>query len=185
MTTIDIILGVILLIAFYMGYSKGLFVALASLIGLVAGVYGAIYFSHIAGDWLAARYDWSDRTTHIAAFAVTFLIIVFIISLAGKFLTKVADFAALGFINKFLGGVFSMLKYAFIVSVVFMLVNASESYQVVSEEERKESRLYGPIAAIAPIVLPTLMEEVDEISLPDFNDPNGEESKVFETDSLQ
>ncbi|MCT8339462.1 CvpA family protein [Flavobacteriaceae bacterium TK19130] len=182
MTTIDIILGVILLIAFYFGYKKGLFVTLASLIGLIAGVYGAIHFSHIVGNWLSERYDWSIQTTNIVAFAVTFLIIVFVISLAGKFLTKVADFAALGLVNKLLGGVFSMLKYAFIVSVVFMLVDASDSYRMVSIEERETSVLYPPVASLAPLVLPQILEEVNDFR----NDPPEvlEEYKQSDNDSL-
>jgi membrane protein required for colicin V production len=182
MTTIDIILGVILLIAFYFGYKKGLFVTLASLIGLIAGVYGAIHFSHIVGNWLSERYDWSIQTTNIVAFAVTFLIIVFVISLAGKFLTKVADFAALGLVNKLLGGVFSMLKYAFIVSVVFMLVDASDNYRMVSMEERESSVLYPPVASLAPLVLPQILEEVDDFR----NDPPEvlEEYKQSDNDSL-
>ena len=41
--------------------------------------------------------------------------------LLGKVLTKIADFAALGLINKFLGGVFNTIKIAFIISVLFYL----------------------------------------------------------------
>lgn len=163
MVTIDIVLGVILLIAGYLGFKKGLFVTLASLIGLVAGVYGAIYFSHYAADFLTQRFNWSTQTTNLAAFAITFLIIVFVISLAGKLLTKIADFAALGIINKLLGAVFSVVEYAFIVSVVFMLVNASENYTIVSEEQRNESILYKPVASLAPLVLPHILQEVDEL----------------------
>lgn len=167
MVTIDIILGVVLLIAFYLGFKKGLFVTLASLIGIVAGVYGAIYFSHYAADFLTNRFDWSTQTTNLAAFAVTFLIIVFVVSLAGKLLTKIADFAALGIVNKLLGAVFSVLKYAFIVSVIFMFVNASESYSIVSEEQRSESILYPPVASLAPLVLPHILREVDDLRYED------------------
>ena len=44
MNSIDIILGIILIYAFYRGIRKGLFATLASLIGLIVGVYGAIHF---------------------------------------------------------------------------------------------------------------------------------------------
>jgi len=60
MNSVDIILGIILLIAFYTGYKKGLFVALASLVGLVLGAIGAIYFSGYAGVYLAQWFDWSN-----------------------------------------------------------------------------------------------------------------------------
>ena len=89
MNTIDIALGVILLIGFVVGFKKGLFVALAGLIGLVAGVYGAVYFSGYAAGFISVWFDWSEAATNLAAFAVTFLAIVLLVSLAGKFLTKI------------------------------------------------------------------------------------------------
>jgi membrane protein required for colicin V production len=163
MNIIDIILGIILLFAFYTGLKQGLFVTLASLIGLIAGVYGAIYFSHYAGAYLSNAFNWSAQVTYLAAFAITFLTIVFVISLAGKLLTKVADFAALGLINKLAGGVFNALKFAFIVSVVFRFISSSTSISglLISEEKKASSRLYEPIASIAPILLPNLLAEVE------------------------
>ena len=43
-----------------------------------------------------------------------------------------------------------------------MFVNASESYTIVSEEQRSESILYPPVASLAPLVLPHILREVDE-----------------------
>ncbi|MCW9036370.1 CvpA family protein [Altibacter sp.] len=163
MNIVDIILGIILIMGFFSGFRKGLFVALASLVGIVAGVYGALYFSDFAAAHISQWFDWGAQTTQLVAFAVTFLLIVFVISLAGKFLTKIADFAMLGIINKVLGGIFSTLAYAFILSVVFMFVSASSSLSgyVISEERKAESVLYEPIASLAPMVLPHILREVD------------------------
>ncbi len=182
MNSVDIILGVILLIAFYSGFKKGLFVALASLIGLILGVIGAVYFSGYAGSYLASKFDWGDQTTSLAAFALTFLVIIFVVSLLGKFLTKVADFAALGIVNKLLGGVFAALKYAFIVSVLFMFMSAYSgiSGYVISEEKKENSMLYAPVSAFAPLILPRILEKVDSLkdevinleSYPDPQEPN-------------
>lgn len=161
MNTIDIVLGVILLIAFVVGFKKGLFVALAGLIGIIAGVYGAVYFSEYAAGYIAGWTDWNEQTVNLTAFAVTFLIILLVISMAGKALTKIADFAALGIINKLLGAVFNVLKFAFIVSVVFMFVNASPSFSILSEEDREDSVLYAPVSSLAPLVVPYILNEVD------------------------
>jgi membrane protein required for colicin V production len=165
MNLVDIALGIVLLIGFYAGFKNGLFVALASLIGVVAGVYGALYFSDYAAGYISRWFDWSGETTQLAAFAVTFLGILFLVSMAGKFLTKLADFAMLGIVNKILGGVFNALTYAFIISVVFMFVNASSvlSGYVISEEKKANSTLYAPIASLAPIVLPHILKEVDRV----------------------
>lgn len=162
MNTVDIILGIILLLAFISGFKKGLFVTLASLVGLIAGVFGAIYFSDFVGGYLSQWFDWSDKITKLASFAVTFSIIVIAISMAGKFLTKIADFAALGLLNKLLGGVFSTLQYAFIISVFFMFFNSSNiTGYVISEEKKSESVLYGPVASLAPLVVPHVLARFD------------------------
>lgn len=173
MNLIDVVLGAILLIAFYVGYKKGLFVALAGLIGLIAGVYGAIYFLGYAAGYIAGWFDWSEQTVNLVAFAVTFLAIVFLISAAGKFLTKIADFAMLGIINKLLGGAFNAIKYVFIVSVIFMFVDASETYSIMSEEKRESSVLYGPVASLGPLILPHILKEVDNFR----NENNTEENE--------
>lgn len=159
MNTVDIILGIILLLAFYSGFKKGLFVTLASLIGIIAGVFGAIYFSDFAGGYISKWFDWSDEITKWASFALTFLTIVVVISMAGKFLTKIADFAALGLLNKLLGGVFGTLQYAFIISVLFLFFSSSNiTGYVISEEKKSESILYGPVASLAPLVIPKVID---------------------------
>jgi membrane protein required for colicin V production len=80
MSLVDIILGILLLFAFYTGIKKGLFVTLASLIGIIAGVYGAVYFSHYAAGYLMDYFNWKEQTINLAAFALTFLVIVLVVS---------------------------------------------------------------------------------------------------------
>jgi len=176
MNSVDIILGIILLLAFYSGFKKGLFVTLASLIGIIAGVIGALYFSDFAGGYISKWFNWGDQTTKWVSFAITFLAIVIVISMAGKFLTKIADFAMLGLFNKLLGGVFGILQYAFIISVLFLFFNSSNiTGYVISEEKKSESRLYGPIASLAPLVIPKVIEKFRSEN--DIDDPEVKSSE--------
>jgi membrane protein required for colicin V production len=111
----------------------------------------------------------------LAAFAVTFAIIVLVVSMAGKFLTKIADFAALGLLNKLLGGVFSVLQYAFIMSVFFMFFDGPNSTgYVISEEKKSDSRLYGPVASLAPLIVPQVMAKFKDETTEE--EPNLEET---------
>ena len=166
MNLLDIILGIILIFSFVQGMRKGLFVSLASFLGLVLGVFGAIYFSEFAGSYINNWFSLSEETTYFTAKLVTFIVIVFVINWAGKFLTKIADFAFLGLFNKILGGVFNMLFYAFIVSVIFMFFNQwNTTDYVISSEKKENSNLYNPIAALAPLVLPDLVEDVKNINI--------------------
>lgn len=159
MNVIDIVFGIILILGLVQGYKKGLFVELASLIGIIAAIYGAIHFSHFAANWLAGITSWTERLINLAAFAITFIVIILIFSMAGKLLTKIADFAMLGIVNKIGGAVFSGLKYAFLLSVVIMFLGeANERIGFVSEQAMEESILFTPVKSMAPLVLPTILE---------------------------
>jgi len=92
MNLLDIILGVILIYSFFQGTKKGLFVTLASLIGLVLGIIGAVYFSDYAANYINEWFSWKEQTISVVAMSVTFIAIVIIVNWAGKFLTKIVDF---------------------------------------------------------------------------------------------
>ena len=124
MSVLDIILLALLLLGLIGGFRKGFFVEVASLVALIAGVYGAIHFSNFAGDFLMDKVDWNEKTVNIIAFAITFIVIVLVIALAGKALTKLADFAALGILNKLLGALFGLLKMAVILSVILIIFDS-------------------------------------------------------------
>ena len=160
MNIIDIVLGALLLFGLLRGLFKGLFVEVASLLALILGLYGAIHFSNFAADFLQIRTEWEEKTINITAFAITFVIIVLAISLAGKALTKLADFAALGMLNKLLGGVFGVLKIGLILSVLLIVLDKMNNTLTVLEEDNiSESVLYKPVKSMAPTIFPSILNE--------------------------
>lgn len=170
MGTFDIVLLVFLLFGFIRGLMKGLFVELASLVALIAGVYGAIHFSYFVGSYLIDYVDWEEKYISIVAFAITFIAIVVVIALLGKMLTKMADFASLGFLNKLLGGVFGILKIGVILSIILIIFDKLNSnLPFVDKEVTKESILYEPVRGLAPMLfgdyLKVVEEEIDEIEI--------------------
>jgi membrane protein required for colicin V production len=164
MSIIDIVLGALLLFGLIRGAMKGLFVEIASLVALILGVYGAIHFSGFAAGFLESKVDWAEKTINIVAFAITFVVIVLAISLAGKALTKLADFAALGIINKLAGGVFGALKIGLILSVLLIVFNKlNNTLPFMEQEDLEESILYEPVKSLAPMIFPNLIKsELEE-----------------------
>jgi len=159
MSIIDIVLAALLLFGFIRGLFKGLFVEVASLLALVLGVWGAIHFSGFSADFLEPKVDWSEKTINIVAFAITFVAIVLAISLAGKALTKLADFAALGIINKLAGAVFGALKIALILSVLLGVFHKmNNTLPLMEKEDLDHSTLYQPIKALAPLIFPSIIK---------------------------
>ena len=168
MTVLDIVLLVLLGFGLVKGFMNGLFVEVASLVALVVGVYGAIHFSGFAASFLENRVDWEEKTINIVAFAITFIIIVLVIYLAGKALTKIADFAALGLVNKLLGAAFGFLKLAMIASVILIIFDSmNKTIPIVDEKTVEGSMLYKPIKSLAPMVLPSILNLKDEIDKSD------------------
>ena len=170
MNVFDIVIAALLIFGFVRGVMKGLFVEVASLAALIGGVYGAIHFSYFIGDFLKEAFSWSQEYISLAAFAGTFIIIIVTISLLGKMLTKLADFAALGVINKILGGVFGAIKIGLILSVVFIFFGKmNDTIQFVKKETLDESILYAPVRKIAPTIFPSIIKNEDELVIPDLN----------------
>ncbi len=159
MSTLDIILAAILLFGLVKGFMKGLFVEITSLVALVLGLYGAIHFSYFIADFLKERVEWSEKYMQIFAFASTFVLIVLLISLSGKLLTKLADAAALGILNKVFGAVFGVLKIGLILSVVLIVFDKlNRNLPFVNEEKLEASILYKPVKNLAPMIFPSILE---------------------------
>ncbi len=160
MNIFDIIIASLLLFGFVRGLLKGLFVEVASLVALIGGVYGSLHFSYFVSDWLVSRVSWDSEYISLFSFGITFILILVIISLLGKFLTKVADFASLGLLNKFVGGIFGGLKIGLLLSVLFIFFGkVNNTLPFLSEKSLSSSILYVPIKRIAPILFPSIIND--------------------------
>lgn len=177
MSILDLVLLTIIIIGLVRGFINGLFVELASIIALVAGIYGAFNFSNYAASFFKDRVDWEENTINIAALITTFIIIVFVIGLAGKALTKIAYFAMLGLFNKLLGAAFGGLKSALILSVFLVALDKMNAdILFVKEEDKKQSVLYNPIKSLVPSMLPNIIVNGKPIG-EDLNIDNSEEKE--------
>ena len=158
MSFIDIVFAILLSFAVYKGLKNGLFVEVASLIALVAGIYLAIKFSSLVGSVFSEFVSsWSPKYIEITAFIITFLLVVIGIHLSAKILTKLVDFAFLGWINKLAGVVFSLLKTILALSVVlFIFEKININNMLLSKETQESSIFYNPIQNISKAIYPTI-----------------------------
>lgn len=160
MSFLDILIGIPLIWGLIKGLNKGLFASLASLVALVVGIYIAVHFSYVIGGYLEKHTSWPEGVMKLVAFAITFILIIILVSFAGKIATKIVDYAALGIVNKILGGVFGVLKMAFIVSVLIIFIDAiNRSITILKKETLESSILYGPVRKIAPAILPNILKK--------------------------
>lgn len=163
MSFLDIVLGLLLIWGLWRGLKNGLFVEIASIIALIAGIYGAIHFSYIAGGYLSQNMEWDERYINLASFVITFIIIVVVVHLAGKFLTKIADFAMLGILNKIAGALFGALKVAVILGALLVFFDRmNNAVGFITEENKKGSVLYEPVKEIGAFVFSKVLRGKEE-----------------------
>lgn len=164
MGVLDIVILALLVFGLVNGFKNGFFVEVASLVALIAGVYGAIHFSNYAAEFLMDKVDWDEKIVNNTSFVITFIVIVLLIALAGKALTKLADFAALGILNKFLGSIFGVLKIAVILSVVLIIFDSiNKTLPFTDKEDLEDSMLYEPIKSLVPGIFPLILEKKFEL----------------------
>ena len=159
MNYIDIILLIPMAWFAYQGFRKGLIVELFSLIALIAGIYAAVYFSDYAANFLIENFSLNEDYVPIISFIVTFIGVVVIVYFVGKLIEKLVDMVALGVLNKLGGAAFGILKAAVFLSIVIMLINSFDN-KWIPKDKKKESVLYSPVSAIAPLLWNKL-EELD------------------------
>lgn len=164
MGILDIILGLLLLYGLIKGVKNGLVVELASLIALIAGLYGAIHFSYIIGEYLSKNMDWSVSAMNTLAFILTFIIIILLVNLAAKLLTKIMDLAMLGLLNKLAGGIFGTLKIAVILGALLIFFDkGNNQLGFLKQESIAESKLYMPIKEIGSFVFSKVIREIPSL----------------------
>jgi len=159
MITIDLIFLAFLAFGFYSGFRNGFFVEIASLISFILGVWVAIKCSYLLGGWVSEHLHTGPDVTKGVAFLLTLIGVVVAVHLLAKTFTKMASFAFLGGINKIAGGVFSVVKTAILLGLLFhFLQKVSLEDSFISPEKKETSIFYQPIVKIADFMIPSLSE---------------------------
>ncbi len=162
MNYLDILLAIPLIWALYKGFTKGLIFAVASLLALILGIYGAIHFSFVTETYIRAWFHPDDKYLAFLSFTITFVLIVIIVHMVAWAIDRLVKAIALGIVNRLAGVVFNVIKMAFILSVILSLVNYLNSFShFLPEKDQEESLLYKPVSSFAPAVFPYL--KFDEV----------------------
>ncbi|TDQ32958.1 CvpA family protein [Zeaxanthinibacter enoshimensis] len=163
MSFLDIVLGLLLLWGLYKGLRNGLIIEVATLVALIAGLYGAIRFSYITGQYLEEHMSWDQQYMNLIAFIITFILIVLVVNLLARLLTKIVDFALMGWLNKLAGAVFGTLKIAVMLGTLLLfLERANTSIKFYQGTEPSTSVLYAPLRDIGALVFEKVIPEITE-----------------------
>jgi membrane protein required for colicin V production len=160
----DLIVAVFILWSAYRGITKGFLVMAASLAALVLGVWGAIRFSDLTATYLIENLGLQSKYTALIAFAITFTGIVIGVHLLARALDKLVRAVALGFANRLAGLAFAVLRTAFLISILLVILNSIDRrVPFIPQEHKDNSLLYKPLSRLAPSIFPYLnFEDIRE-----------------------
>ncbi len=173
----DLIFLIIFLWAIYKGYSRGLILQAATLAALILGIYGAIRFSGLTASIIIEKLHVNWQYMHLIAFAITFIGIVIGIHFLARVFEKLLKAIALNLINRIFGAVFSVIKYAFIISAILVVINGiNRRANFLPQEKINKSILYRPLSILAPMIFPYLhFDFTHPFDAPDEPDQSSEE----------
>ena len=172
MIFIDIILVVVFIFAGFRGYQKGFVSQLASLAGLLLGIWGAIKFSDFTANLIKEHLHVTTEYLPLIAFAITFFVIVIGVHFLGKIVEGIFDLAFLGFANSILGVIFGVLKTAFILSIILVIIEKTDTkVNVLPKDISEKSIFFRPIERLAPSIFPYLNFDEIKTKLKETFDP--------------
>lgn len=145
----DIILFVILGVGFVSGLVSGAVKQIVSLIAFVMGFAVASLYYQKVGEVLAIVMPF-PTFCRIVAFLLLWVVVPIISRLIGALLTSMLDgLLGMGFLNRLLGGIFGIAKYALVLGAFVWLFS---SLNLIKEETMEESKLYKPLKALPELL---------------------------------
>lgn len=157
MNLLDIIILICLIPALIHGIIKGFISQAISLISIIVGVWAASHFADLVSTWLSQYITGSDELLKLTAFVIIFIGIIVGLILLGKLLEKIIELIMLGWLNRLLGGLFSVAKWTLVMGLIALLFNAlNDTFCLVSPEKLAQSHVYQIISNIAGFIFPNL-----------------------------
>ena len=145
MNILDLIIVIVALVGFVLGYKDGFVRKLIGLIGFGLGIYLAVKFASALGKIVENNFGIEFYLSQIIAGIMIFIAVIVIFAIIKRLVhpfDKVNNW-----INQILGGLFGAVQILFFLSAVFFLMNV---FNAPSKNIRQKSFLYHKVFNIIP-----------------------------------
>lgn len=147
--TIDLIAITLAILLFLRGYSRGIIVAICSVLAVLLGITCALSLSARLSNFLLEK-DWvSSSLAPIISYAILFLAVLWLVRLLAKLVDGFTSSIMLGWVNKSIGGLLYIALGMVLYSSVLWLCDAAH---LIAPETIVKSQTYAYIAPMAPWV---------------------------------
>ena len=159
MNILDIILLICFIPAAIQGFQKGFISQVIAIISIIAGVWLSVQFASEVTVWLAQYIQGSEQVLKVVSFALILIAVIAGLALLGRLVEGTVKLIMLGWLNRLLGVVFSLVKASLIVGLIIMaFCSLNNTFQFVSEDVLNQSVLFPPLKNMAYTVFPYLKD---------------------------
>jgi len=156
MELIDIFIGFVLLFEIFKGLKKGFLVEAGSILGIIIGLYAAFAFGVPMSNFIGLFFSVSERWLSVLGFFFAFLVVFSIIVILAKIFEGIMSAVALGWVNRFAGGLFCFFKGVLVLSIFLNLYEAiDEDRSFIGADYIETSKFYKPVLKVAPKLFPS------------------------------
>lgn len=154
MSYLDLFFGMAIAWGAYSGFSKGLIKELASILGVIIGVFLAKNYYPYLDIKLKPIFESEAGFISILSAILIFLLTIMVFKIIAKFLTKFLKIIALGLLNRIIGSVFGIFKTVLLLCVlVFIFSNINNVTGLIKAEKLSQSFFYSKIEKINSFII--------------------------------
>ena len=159
MNTVDIIILACMIPALVQGLRKGFIDQVTSLISVVLGIWLSFHFAGVVTGWIQPYLEIPEKVLNVISFLLILVAVILVLGLIGRVLESTVKFVMLGWLDKLLGLVLSLIKGALVVGLLVMLFNTlNTKFELVDEKILGDAVLYTPMKDLAYLVFPFFKE---------------------------
>lgn len=168
MAVADIILLALFIPALIAGLYKGLVTQVVSLSSVIVGLLVASRFAPDLTKVAMLQFDSQEKVTYIICFILIFLACALVMAIVGYLITKLFKLATLGWLNRLLGGLFSLFTTALVLG---LLISAFEglnaSWGFMDPEKYADLKVYPLLRDFSASLFPQIKNFFAEYVTPD------------------
>jgi membrane protein required for colicin V production len=153
--TFDIIYLLVLILAAWHGFRKGLVLGVFSLVAVIIGLAAAMKLSVVVAGYIGSAVRVSEEWLPIISFLAVFILVLVLVRLGARAIEKGLQFAMLGWLNR-LGGI---LLHTVIYTIIFsILLFYAEQVGIARKENLESTLTYSFVQPWGPKVINGLGE---------------------------
>ncbi|MDR2890241.1 MAG: CvpA family protein [Alistipes sp.] len=153
MNWLDIVIGLLLLVALWDGWRNGVVTQVLGLLAVGLGIFLAWRYGAGIGLWFGL----DGVAATVVGFLAVLVVVVVGVVLIGRLTRGLFRVAGLGVFDNLLGVVFAVVKMFALVGLAVMLLEAVDiEGRVLSERVKEGSAMYGVVDAVNGVVFPAV-----------------------------